>query len=905
MGFPGAKITRIVPDQQGRGGSKTSLTSQSINLDTRLVTNAFVYFGRWRRAPQAEDAGYNTAPNVQISLALHNFARFDTTNALMGPINKILVHNRLFSGEHHIDQVNPLATVQNHMPTGADDCVPATFLNIKNRCFVCWGGTENFIYDGTFTYDVGVDQPASSATYTFGGTVTGTAWVTNGGYYITQASGAPGWDVSAPNVKAITIGGISYQTLQPNPIVVTSTAAVQPGTASWTIGTNTVTINGVLWPLNQYNGMILEVAQFSTKFYRINSYVHAGPDTTVNVVSPLVDTGVTQPYGIGGVQAILVRAYAGITSSSESVILYSGNLSWTGVGPKYAYAYYDDFEMTEPGTASGTIGFSVITIAGANWATTRYVGATITMDPGGFNDSYTIQAYAPAGPDTTVTVDFALPLQNTYPPGTAYVLSGALSALGTGHISNISPMTQITEQAQGGVTTILNDIIPSPVDDQDRFNKIQIFRTILASGDAGGAVLFPIRGPHGEGLIENVGTAPLTFTDTFADDFLLINGGLAAPLTTNYEPPPSAHQLYWDGRLWVNPVNDPSAIVYSMQIGDPGLFGVAEECYPSDFILRIPSDDGRVTGMRLVGPVAVITTARYAYYIGGATSSYRLLRFATTTYGVGDYQMTEFAGDTTENSDALAYIGKDKKLSITAPAYGNTSVSDPIQDTFVSEVTNDLSYAACRVHQTANEAQRLILATLPTTTMAYDWDRKLWTNHVIENTDAVVVRPEAWTNLYGGTEPVDILFVHQGTVYKWLNSSATLGASVSTIQTMPMDFGRKSRKRLNFVRIYVSDFDVNTPWKVRVFVDEMPFVEGNFFVYPDPLDSIYGPSAVPVDNPNAKELVYFPQGQVDVPQLIGHRFMFEVIFPDDNGLQEMYALDACTTDMSPQDEVTQ
>src|SRR5207245_1243321 len=85
------------------------------------------------------------------------------------------------------------------------------------------------------------------------------------------------------------------------------------------------------------------------------------------------------------------------------------------------------------------------------------------------------------------------PLQWTSPPQYAYAYyddpaTNKVNGYGTGHISDISPITFVTEQNQSGVTVILDDIIPSGAADQPRFNKIQIFRTLLAApGD-----LFPL-----------------------------------------------------------------------------------------------------------------------------------------------------------------------------------------------------------------------------------------------------------------------------------------------------------------------------------------------------------------------------------------------------------------------------
>ena len=85
-GFKSSEIIRIIPDQPGRGGCKTSLTSQSVNLDLRIAENVIVNYGRWERCRKAiTPNAYQAISDVDASLALHNYSFFDTANAANRP----------------------------------------------------------------------------------------------------------------------------------------------------------------------------------------------------------------------------------------------------------------------------------------------------------------------------------------------------------------------------------------------------------------------------------------------------------------------------------------------------------------------------------------------------------------------------------------------------------------------------------------------------------------------------------------------------------------------------------------------------------------------------------------------------------------------------------------------------
>jgi hypothetical protein len=323
--------------------------------------------------------------------------------------------------------------------------------------------------------------------------------------------------------------------------------------------------------------------------------------------------------------------------------------------------------------------------------------------------------------------------------------------------------------------------------------------------------------------------------------------------------------------------------------------------------MRIPSDDGRVTGMKLMGPITVITTERYAYYVSGSFASsgpnpYRLVRFSTLMYGVGDYQMTEFAGATTEDSDLMLYVGKDKKFYLTAPSVGNVSISDPIQDVFNGAIGTD--YPEIRVANVAIQGNHYLIVNVGSNCVVYDWDRKIWFNEEVQIPGVVPQIPhiDAFAIIYGMAQPVQFLFIVNGTVYEWLGPNNTEGAAGSRILIGPLSGDRKSRHRLQEVRLYVSDVPVE-PWTVEVSVNELAPNSHDAILYPDQLFTIQPTGSVPLDGPNARELMMIPAAD-PTAQLDGYRFWIKAYWPDNTDIQELYAVDIVLTDLEPPDETS-
>ena len=462
----------------------------------------------------------------------------------------------------------------------------------------------------------------------------------------------------------------------------------------------------------------------------------------------------------------------------------------------------------------------------------------------------------------------------------------------TGHYSNISPTMTITQQNQVNQKINLTFSYPT-APDLNRFNAVRIFCTQI-----GGSDLFPL--DDATGLFYYSGSNPATVSFSGADFFdHIVLTQLQTPQIDNKKPPPFAHQVYWDGRLWGVPVSDPSSARYSR---DPAIqeLGVAEESFPLNNQLRIPSDDSRITGCSLVGGNTVFTTDRFSYTIvGSGDIGYRFARFSSSTMGVGDYQMQEMAGDTGDNSAAMIYVGKDSNVYLLSPSYGNVSVSDPVAD----QINGDIGggYDSLRLVGVNIASRRIVLLALTGgAVLMYDFDRRIWSSHVLQVAGTGAnVQPQSFETIFGSQfQPTQLFFGYQGTIYQWLDVNQSEFESNSFIEIGPLSFGRKSRKQLDFIRLYVSsDLDAAHHWIVSVTPDETPGLGYALTpaVEPDPLNSIQPPGSSPVDSPSAQELVCFPAASGH--QGWAHRWKIRIGFPANTSFYDLYRVDMGVLDL--------
>ena len=104
--FRGIEVMRLIPDREGRGGTKFgyhSFQQQPIN-DTRDIKNVYVWQDSWRgdTYPTFQIEGslyidsypYNLTATTNVDvLALHGYSKFSLTDPAAGPTTEILGHN--------------------------------------------------------------------------------------------------------------------------------------------------------------------------------------------------------------------------------------------------------------------------------------------------------------------------------------------------------------------------------------------------------------------------------------------------------------------------------------------------------------------------------------------------------------------------------------------------------------------------------------------------------------------------------------------------------------------------------------------------------------------------------------------------------------------------------------------
>ena len=473
----------------------------------------------------------------------------------------------------------------------------------------------------------------------------------------------------------------------------------------------------------------------------------------------------------------------------------------------------------------------------------------------------------------------------------------------TGHCSNISPITSITEADQTNVEIKLENLVPpTSAEDKIRFHAIQLFSNSLGNSDE------PLS-PYGPPLDMALwAMGPFFILDTIVDhDSNLFNGdpNIRTPdQLWNLKPPPFAHMAYWNSQVWGIPVNDPSSVRYSLQPSQPNL-GIPEECFPSGNTLRLGADDGRGTGLHVVGNLLVVTTERYSYYITGSTDgTYTLTRFASGTYGVGTYQTDEIAGDTGDNSAAMLYIGRDGTVYILAPGYGNVSLSDPVAIDIATGVFEG-GYDNARIVNVAMSSRRMVLVAANGLIYQYDFDRKIWT-YQAPDSGGVPIAAESFETVFGTTHGSSLVYIgYHGAIYSLMDPNATTGGVGSYnayVQTPPLSYSRKSLKRLNFVRLYVSNYTQGSPWVVLITINESTSYAVNAVPHPDVLDDMQPPGLFHVDLDTSAELVAFPAAGGNITD--GYRFDIKVMFPSDGNLYDLYAFDVGITDLIPPEDVS-
>ena len=487
----------------------------------------------------------------------------------------------------------------------------------------------------------------------------------------------------------------------------------------------------------------------------------------------------------------------------------------------------------------------------------------------------------------------------------------------TGHLSNLSPLSSTVVGPVGYVSVPMSvsygDISypdgssisspPAAGTDAARFSHVIFFRTL----SGGGSTLFPIgslqpyvgkvhpgsastvgswnpdwRGLPNEGCSAPPNAAGQVWYDFSTDEDLLVTGGLIGPQYTNSKPIVTLKggiettgkpycAAYWDERLWLVNLEEPDKIIFSCDsVQCP--FGVPEESFPATNFLRLSSEDGKVTGMKLVAEMLLITTMRYAYTIvGNNESNYRLVRVSTRMPGVMTRMMDDFPSDVEAQPSVIYYLGFDKNVYEWVPGMNATVISREINDQ-LSPLTILPNYAY--VHCISAWGRRTVvvvpnngfLSGVYGKVFMFDVEGRRWTHNPPGGLAGV--EPYAMTTIYGASTniPIDELYsqVDPGftniTVYRWIRNDTVIlgGGTDAEITTFPMTFdGKKTKKQLCVVNVHsVSPYNPLT-YSCRVVVDETSSktYTATMGAYPDPLYSIYGTPIVAVDGSNPQDVV--------------------------------------------------
>lgn len=859
--FKGAQLVTYVPDRVGVGGSKQALHTHQANpvLDTYDVFNVFVNNGRWKRELKATT--YTGTPQAGVSRteAIGAYYLYSTQDPLAYPTTKIFAHNEIAAtGQNVIYDYTGGSTLYGTY----GNCVPATFINIKNQLFIAWGGTQGQIWDTSHTYPrapIGAMPPVVPVTYVLDSNDSYTdVYTATASNYIVAISPSPAWGAGDVGRRITISGQGDYKIAGYTGFAATA----GPGVLTNGAGDFTATINAA-WGANLYRGLSLTVGVDTA---RIASYTTSGSTTTVIFQTALTNAHAGVAYTFTGSRFQLTT---NATADNWAAVadVWRGALSWTGDGPRYAYAYFDPITghisnvgPITPITEDDQDGVDVVLSnfeENVHPDNIRYTkikifrtllsGGVVLFPLTGYTGQPADLASSWVGPGPTFT--------DTYEDSVLGLAGNLIAPQTGGFTGNDKPTVNLAKTLTGTASVVNGSNVITYVSG-DLFSAEMLYQPLTI--DPGGAndQDFVVNAEVSEGVL-SLGATTFPWSNS---NYTGVTGTYTFTVGPFIEYARPAFMAYWDGRVWMAPIQDPGLILFSADKNQCP-YGVPEQSYPTFNFRRIPAQDGKVDGMRVVGDKLVITTERYAYYVAGNNeTNYRLLRLSTTMYGVGPYQMHELVGDGPDETDSVVYLGRDKKLHAMGPGIGTISISEPVSPAIQSEILTSSNYAAARVHPFAIGNRRGVIMRLVTTMWTYDIERRIWSSNWADvDGGASSVIPQCFGTVYGGSNSMTEIFGNAGTVASWLGDAGSVGRQTAYVQLFDTDFnGKKSKKRLNFVRGYFSNATANT-WVCTVIVDDdyqRPH-SLNFVTYPDAVLSLY-PYGGYVDGVNAVEQIAQP-----------------------------------------------
>ncbi len=534
--------------------------------------------------------------------------------------------------------------------------------------------------------------------------------------------------------------------------------------------------------------------------------------------------------------------------------------SWGKAGPTndLSYTAFTQANNTdlgilfEPALASGTGGANTITDSGMHpyHASPAWDGKTAIFDNGTYpTDFYTIATSTTSVLTLTenlsgtgarnlknVEVHYGSLSWGNISPKYAYAYYNPV----TGHITNISPVLNVSEQNMKNVNVMISGI---QCTNDPNYTKIVLFRTLLADG----GTMMPMRCDlsstqtgtatiDATGFIENTGVLAVTYQDFQSDNEVgnLIGAFDAAQLINN-QPAPEDIQFfeYWDQRVWANTLSEPWRLRFSgdsIQIP----LGVAEESWPDLNYLDIPANDGKITGIRVVGSSLLVCTNSCIYYVDASGGGYRLVRLSSRGQAVNHFAIDEHPGDSTTESASAIYVGADNRLWRHFPGGKVVDIGWQIQDKLdVVQRTGTNRPFIVRVLPLGKNWVGVVAIRNQANTgynvFFYDFDASLWYDWGYGG-----IGSSTLTNAIGG----GFNFVqNENAIYAGGNTSNTVyliqdEANSSGLQptftTQPLDFGApQAKKTIEAINVYVSD-DSLTGWSAQIQYDRA----GGFVAYP-------------------------------------------------------------------------
>jgi hypothetical protein len=503
-------------------------------------------------------------------------------------------------------------------------------------------------------------------------------------------------------------------------------------------------------------------------------------------------------------------ATGNISATVQRIIWRKAGQAAPSVAPTYSLATNDPPYNT--GTISCTNGSNACVGIGTAWTTgAAWVGKHININ----GNDYTI-ATVTTGTALTLTEQFK-ETTGTYAYNIFYGIGDWVNAPRycfafrnptTGHLSNVSPVLEITEKDQFGrtITVTIAGSAENTTAYNNGYTQIQLFRSARD-----GYVLVALN----EYLANNAAGSAITYVETaakFANTFLT---DLLAPFDQNGVPPAGISAVaFHQDRMWALTIDGrlrftPTQFELS--------YGVAIEAWPSvpQFSRRIRA---KAAGILVVGATTstealIIQTAIGDYSVEGFDAlTYRVFRLRTRKSGGHMYAAGDLDGD-------LVEFYRDKRL-MTFPSGADIGIA--IQDKL--SAVRDSIISKVRLHWFASKNRNFLLLSVPSSgsstandlTYVFDLDKGGSAYEINAGFSAFATVHDATTGevqLWGGDST--------GAVYRLLGASnqdagANFTPVIKTSIIRPLD--SESWGRLAYVHLFVND--ASGTWTGRIFIHE-------------------------------------------------------------------------------------